>query len=327
MNMESRKSSGKRSRTLQVALAIALVAVMPQGWAQAQSMGAKQPTAAQSATAGTLDRVRARGRLVLGYYTDAQPMSYRDPSGNAAGYSVMLCQKIADDVKAQLGLQKLAVEWVPLTPTTGMQNVQQGKIDLLCGADAASLTNRAKVSFSLPVFPGGISALLRADAPRALQNVLTERPAPYRPIWRASPYSALQHKTLSVVSGTPAVGWAKDRASKLHLVGTLDQVDSYDAGVAKVANGNSDVLFGDRATLLALAARSADAGKLRVLTRHYTYEPLALALARNDDDFRLAVDRALIRFYASPKFGDAYKAVFGPVDADTVEYFRGMPPQ
>ena len=107
---------------------------------------------------------------------------------------------------------------------------------------------------SLPVFPGEISALLRADAPKALQNVLTERPAPYRPIWRASPYSALQHKTLSVV------GWAKDRASKLHLVGTLDQVDSYDAGVA---NGNSDVLFGDRATLLALATRSADAGKLR----------------------------------------------------------------
>jgi len=322
--MQNGKSSAQRSRSFQIALAIALVAVMPR--AQSQSMETMaQATAAQPASAGTLDRVRATGRLVLGYYTQTQPMSYRDPSGNAAGYSVMLCQKVADEVKAELGLPKLAVEWVPLTPATGMQTVQQGKIDLLCGADAASLKNRANVSFSLPVFPGGISALLRADAPKALQNVLEERPAPYRPIWRASPFSPIQHKTLSVVAGTSAVDWAKERASKLRIIGTHDTVDSYDTGVAKVAKGDSDVLFGDRAALLAQAKRSADASKLRVLSRHYTYEPLALALARNDDNFRLVVDRALSRFYASPKFGEAYKAVFGTPDADTIEYFRGMP--
>jgi len=324
--MECRKSSASRSRTFQLALAIALVAVTPRGWGQAQSMEPMaQARAVQPATAGTLDRVRAKGKLVLGYYTHAQPMSYRDPSGHAAGYSVMLCQKIADGVKAELGLQQFAVEWVALTPATGMQNVQQGKIDLLCGSDAASLKNRENVSFSLPIFPGGISSLLRADAPKALKNVLEARPAPYRPIWRASPFSPIQHKTLSVVAGTSAVDWGKERASKLRLVATLDTVDSYETGVAKVVNGDSDVLFGDRAVLLGLAKRSPDASKLRVLTRHYTYEPLALALARNDDDFRLVVDRALSRFYASPKFGEAYAAVFGQPDADTVEYFRGMP--
>jgi ABC-type amino acid transport substrate-binding protein len=129
----------------------------------------------------------------------------------------------------------------------------------------------------------------------------------------------------SVDAGTSAVDWAKDRVGKLKPVATLDTVDSYDAGVAKVINRDSDVLFGDRATLLALAKRSADAGKLRVLTHHYTYEPLALALARNDGSFRLVVDRALIRFYASPKFREAYAAVFGAPDTDTVEYFRGLP--
>jgi polar amino acid transport system substrate-binding protein len=155
--------------------------------------------------------------------------------------------------------------------------------------------------------------------------VLNELPEPYRPIWRASPFSPIQHKTLSVVAGTSAVEWGKERASKLHLIATLDTVDSYDTGLAKVVKGDSDVLFGDRATLLAMAKRSADARKLRVLTRHFTYEPLALALARNDDDFRLVVDRALSRFYASPKFGETYLAVFGKPDADTVEFFRGIP--
>jgi len=324
--MELRKSSGHRSGSLQAALAIALVAVTPPGWGQAQPVAtAPQAKAVQPASAGTLDRIRAQGKLVLGYYTQAQPMSYRDQSGQAAGYAVTLCQKVAYTVKTELGLQKLAVEWVPLTPATGMQMVQQGKIDLLCGSDAASLTNRTKVSFSLPIFPGGISALLRSDAPKSLQNVLNERPEPYRPIWRASPFSPIQHKTLSVVAGTSAVEWGKERASKLNLVATLDTVDSYDTGVAKVVRGDSDVLFGDRAVLLAVEKRSADARKLRVLTRHFTYEPLALAMARNDDDFRLVVDRALSRFYASPTFGETYMAVFGKPDADTVEYFRGLP--
>jgi putrescine:ornithine antiporter len=324
MNMKNGKSSEKRSRSLQIALAVALVAVVPWGWSQ--PLETVTQTATQPASIRTLDRVRAKGKLVLGYYTQAQPMSYRDPSGNAAGYSVTLCQKVAEGVKAQLGLQKLTVEWVPLTAATGMQNVQQGKIDLLCGSDAASLTNRANVAFSLPIFPGGISALLRADASKALQNVLNERPAPYKPIWRASPFSPIQHRTLSVVAGTPAVDWAKDRASKIaSLVATLDMVGSYDAGVKKVLERDSDVLFGDRAILLDLAKRSAAAGKLRVLPRHFTYQPLALALARNDDDFRLVVDRALTRLYASPQFGDTYAAVFGTPDADTVEYFRSIP--
>jgi putrescine:ornithine antiporter len=318
--------SANRSRILQAALAIALVAVAPQGWTQPQSIETLAPTVAtQPATRGTLDRVRARGKLVLGYYTDAQPMSYRAASRNAAGYAVTLCQKVANEVKAELGLQQLAVEWVPLTPATGMQSVQQGRVDLLCGADAASLANRANVSFSQPIFPGGISALLRTDASKALQNALEERPLPYKPIWRASPFSPIQHKTLSVVAGTPAVDWAKDRASKLRIIAKLDTVDSYDTGVAKVIKRDSDVLFGDRAVLLALEKRSADAGKLRVLARHYTYEPLALALARNDDDFRLVVDRALTRFYASPQFGDTYTSVFGPPDAETIEYFRALP--
>jgi ABC-type amino acid transport substrate-binding protein len=92
-----------------------------------------------------------------------------------------------------------------------------------------------------------------------------------------------------------------------------------------VAKGSSDVLFGERAPLLAQLKQHPDAGKLKVLNRHFTYEPLALAIPRNDDDFRLAVDRALAEFMVSPKFGELYVATFGTADSDTVEFFRGMP--
>ena len=59
------------------------------------------------AAAATLDRVREAGKLVLGYRADARPFSYQDASGKATGYSVALCQKVADEVKAELGLPDL----------------------------------------------------------------------------------------------------------------------------------------------------------------------------------------------------------------------------
>ena len=61
---------------------------------------------------------------------------------------------------------------------------------------------------------------------------------------------------------------------------------------------------------------------LRVIDRLFTYEPLALALPRGDDDFRLLVDRVLSRLYRSGAIRPIYTAAFGDPDADTVTFFR-----
>ncbi|HYV88904.1 MAG TPA: amino acid ABC transporter substrate-binding protein, partial [Candidatus Polarisedimenticolia bacterium] len=58
-------------------------------------LGALIQPFAQAATdaTGTLDRVRQTGKLTFGYNPDARPFSYKDESGNAAGFAVALCQK------------------------------------------------------------------------------------------------------------------------------------------------------------------------------------------------------------------------------------------
>ena len=80
-------------------------------------------------------------------------------------------------MKAELGLPELAIEWVPVTLEDRFSAVAQGKIDLLCGSATETLERRKQVSFSLPIFPSGTAALLRADAPAPLQDVLAGRPA------------------------------------------------------------------------------------------------------------------------------------------------------
>ena len=269
----------------------------------------------------TLDRIKAAGTIRLGYRADAQPFSFRDGSGAAAGYSVALCNKVVDAMKAELALATLTAEWVPVTLEDRFQAVQQGRVDLVCGAETVTLERRKDVSFSIPIFPGGIGALLRTDAQPRLREVLNERPRT-DPTWRGSAGQLLQQQTFSVVAGTTAEPWLARKLGAFKLTAKVVPVDGYDAGIQGVLDRTAHVFFGDRAILLDAAARHAQAGKLMVLDRLFTYEPVALVLARGDEDFRLAVDRALSGFYASGALNALYEQWFGAADENARNFFR-----
>src|SRR6476620_1612229 len=149
----------------------------------------------EPASAATLDRMQQTGKLTLGYHADARPFAYKDESANAAGYAVVLCKKVAEKIQSDQGLSTLTVEWVPVTVEEELQAVRDGKVDLLCGA-AETLTSRKDVDFSVPIFPGGIGALLRAGAPLGLKEVLSGRP-PSGPLWRGYPAQVLEKQIFS----------------------------------------------------------------------------------------------------------------------------------
>ena len=289
--------------------------------APAASEAQSQPMAALTPTT-TLERIKGAGKIVLGYRPDAAPMSYRDASGQPAGYSVALCNKVADALKRDLSLSSAAVEWVAVG--ANFADLEQHRVDLVCAGDEVTLANRAKASFSIPIFPGGVSALVRADAAEPLQRALEERRPAYRPLWRGTPPPTLEHRTYAALVGSTTIDELKSRIAGMRLTANVEPVDNYDAGVAAVVKGRTDVLFGDRAQLLQAVQRSAQAKDLRVLSRRYTFAALALGLARNDDEFRLAVDRALTNVYGNPQFGELYAATFGPADPDTIAFVRSV---
>jgi putrescine:ornithine antiporter len=274
------------------------------------------------ASAATLDQVKAQARIRLGYRTDARPLSFKDDSGNPAGYSVALCQEVVAAAKVELGLPALAVQWVPVTIETRFNALKQGEIDLLCGAETETLARRGEVAFSIPVFPGGIGALLRSDAPARLKEVLSGKPAVVRPYWRGTVGQILQAQTFSVVSGATSEKWLADKLKEFQLSASVAPASGYDAGVHDVLERSSSVFFGDRAILLDAVKRSGATGELVVLDRSFTYEPIALALARGDEDFRLLVDRTLSRLYRSGEAGSIYAKWCGEPDEAALAFFR-----
>ena len=308
--MERRRCEGLPITRLGIGIgALALIAAVPLA-------------RAQTSPSGTLERIRDAGRIRLGYRTDARPFSYRDESGNAAGYSIALCGRIADAVRTELRLPGLTTEWTPVTAPNRFRAVQQGTIDVLCGADTVTLDRRGQVAFSIPIFPGGIGVLLRSDAPVRLRDVLSGRGQAFHPIWRASASQVLEARAFSAVSGTTAEKWLTGRINELQVVTTVSPVSSYDAGIEAVLARRVDALFGERAVLLDAARRDGATRDLVVLDRLFTYEPLALAIGLHDERFRLLVDGTLTRFYASGGMGNLYAKWFGEPDQSAVTFFR-----
>lgn len=318
--MQARRSDG--AHWLKVAAAVAAMTLLAMA-----SMGHAQKPAtpdapATAASAGVLDRLAAGAPLRVGYRTDARPFSYDNESRVRTGYSVELCGHVVDALSQEVGSRELTVEWIPVTADDRFAALKRRQIDLLCGAETVTLTRRAEASFSMPIFPGGVGALVRADTPARLREVLSGRGQTFRPVWRASATQALQSRFVSAVAGTTAERWLLERIGDLHLVANVSRLHGYDAAVQALLERRTDVLFGERAILLDAAKRHRSPGELIVIDRLFTYEPLALAFGRGDEALRLIVDRTLSRLQASGELARVYATWFAEPDESTLTFFR-----
>jgi polar amino acid transport system substrate-binding protein len=261
--------------------------------------------------AGTLDRIKSSGTVTLGYGAEARPFSFQDSGGKPQGYGVELCGRVAEILKADQGLPALKPAFVPVTRTDRLSAVADGKVDLLCDAVVPTPASRQQVSYSIPVFTTGISAIVRKAATARLNEILSGRP----------PTTSRPH-TFSYVAGTRVEQAVIERLRVQQRDIRPLPVKDFADGVDAVSAERADAFFGDRVMLLDTAKRGARASELLVVERYFTHETLALALARGDEDFRLAVDRALSRVFRAEEFRGLYARWFGEPSDETLSLFR-----
>jgi polar amino acid transport system substrate-binding protein len=273
-------------------------------------------------SAQTLERIKSSGTFNIGFVPDQPPFSSKAETGQPTGYSIELCQKVADAAKDKPGLSGLKVKYTPTTIKAGLDMVANGEVDILCGAVTDTLQRREQVSFSIPVFNGGIGALVRKDAPPDLLRVLKGEVAHTGPIWRSTINRGLSQHTYAVDTGTTTEQWVRDKIATLGVIATVVDVDNHEKGVQMVADGKADAYFADRVILEDYFNREKGDHQLMVLERYFNYEPIALAVARTDEDFRLLVDTTLSGLYYSDDFVGLYTRFFGKPSDVTQMLFK-----
>lgn len=275
-----------------------------------------------NASSSTLERVRGSNSFTLGFMPDMAPFSSQK-SDQVSGYGIELCRKVAARVKSELGLSELQVRYQALNDAEGIAAVRSGMVDLLCTPTLETLEARKSVSFSLPIYTAGLAALVREDAPPMLINVLNGKVAHTGPTWRATINRGLANHTYVVTQGGATEAWVRKQQSKLGVVATLVTVASQEEGVRLVAEGKADAFFSERILLKNYLAQNKGAGApMIVLERIYEFAPVAMALQRGDEDFRLLVDTALSEAYRSGELEKIYSQYLGEPSATVKMLFK-----
>ena len=273
------------------------------------------------ADANTLDRVRTSHTFTLGYLPDLAPFSVQ-AGDKASGYAIELCQKIADSVKVELGLPDLQVRYQPVSLDDAMTAVSTGKIDILCTPSPPTLARRKQVSYSVPIYTAGLSVVVRQEAPEALINVLNGKVARTGPTWRATVNHGLSDQTYATTAGGITETWIRQQMRLLGVVANLVTVKNTEAGVNLVAEGKADAFFAERIMLSNLLATHPSAAKLVLLDRVFEYSPTAMALDRDDENFRLLVDTALSEMYRSGEIEQACNTYLGGISDMAKKLFK-----
>lgn len=246
---------------------------------------------AQSAES-TLSRIAETGTFRIGFVPDAAPMSFLDKNGVAVGYSIDLCKHIATAVRQQLGLEELDIVYEPLPTMRGrIAAIESGAVDIECGATTVTLSRRERVDFTLMTFiTGGALISRKADPVRTVEGMAGKR--------------------IAVINETTTEANLRAYLDSNEFESDLREVGTREEGLAALANESADAFASDHAMLVGLAYLSGR-NDYAITADIFSFEPYALMVARGDDDFRLAADRALASLYRSGRIRRIYHNWFG----------------
>src|SRR3978361_212325 len=97
---------------------------------------------------GTLKKIKETGTITIGYRDSSIPFSYLDDNQKPIGFAIDICLRIVDAVKNELKLDKLAVEFNPLTSSARIPLLANGTIDLECGSTTNNADRLKQVAFT-----------------------------------------------------------------------------------------------------------------------------------------------------------------------------------
>jgi|CXWK01.1.fsa_nt_gi glutamate/aspartate transport system substrate-binding protein len=252
---------------------------------------------------GTLKKVKESGTLTLGIRETSIPFSYLDEKQNAIGYSIDLCAKIVEAVKAELKMPNLTVRQIPVVSQTRVPLVANGTVDLECGSTTNTLTRQKQVEFSHVTFIGGTRLLVKVKSGVKEVEDLKGRP-------------------ISVSQGTTNERVIKGLSDKLDLGIKVLNVKDHGEGFLSLESGRVEANVSDDIQLMGLRSRARNPKDYAVVGRHLSYEPFGLMFRRNDADFKLVVNRTLSGLMRSGEIEAIYAKWFDPLGAPLSDTMR-----
>ena len=233
-------------------------------------LGAAMGVAATSASAGTLDDVKAKGFIQCGVSQGLPGFSNPDAQGNWTGLDVDICRAVAAAVFGDAS----KVKYSPLNAKERFTALQSGEIDILSRNTTMTSSRDAGMGLKFPGFItyyDGIGFLVN--------NKLGVKSA-----------KELDGATICIQAGTTTELNVSDYFRGNGLKYTPITFDTSDESAKSLESGRCDVLTSDKSQLFAQRSKLASPKDYVVLPETISKEPLG-PVVRNGDDEWLAIVR------------------------------------
>ncbi|MEM9047895.1 MAG: amino acid ABC transporter substrate-binding protein [Pseudomonadota bacterium] len=254
--------------------------------------------ASTAAADGVVERLRETGEIRMGVRRDAAPMSSVNADGGADGYTIRVCLSVADELEKQLGIDRLKPMLSAVDTANRFAALQEGRIDLLCGAATVTLARREQVAFSIPTFVDGASVLLPKAAPET--------------------FDALAGKRIGVRSQTTTEAALRNTLTRQGMDAEVVPIKDHRDALGALEAGEIDAYFADQTILVGIVDQSDDPTAFKIATETLTVEKHALAMPLGDEAFRLEVDRAISTLYRSGRMAEIFRDMFAGATPSTL---------
>lgn len=241
--------------------------------------------------APVLDRLRLGSPLVIAHRESSVPFSYLDADKKPVGYALELCLRLAEAVRKELQLKTLPVAFKQVTPANRIAAIERHEADLECGSTTNNAERRQMVAFTVPHYITGARYMVRVDSKfEELPNFEGRR-------------------LVSTKGTTPLKAIEQANRERLLRINVLEAPDHARA-VEMVEKGEADGFAMDDVLLFGLIAGRPDPGKLKVVGKLLTIEPLAIMLPKDDPAFKHIVDEEMKRLIRTREAHALYEKWF-----------------
>ena len=249
------------------------------------------PAGAADSPIDTMARIKETRTITLGVREAAPPFSFVNEQKQGQGYSVELCLAAVEEIKRELKLPELKVNYVVVSGADRIPKLQKGEIDLECGSTTNTKARQEQVDFSYTIFVAGMRVLL----PNGTKVETTKD---------------LDGMTIALSKGTTSEKLFNQLNNSGEAKMKLVQFPNNNEAFKALREGKARAFAQDDALLLGLASREKALDSLSLGGMAFSVEPYGIMMRKGDVKLVTTVDRALSRVYSSGEIDQLYAKWF-----------------
>lgn len=256
----------------------------------AAGVGASATAEVSTRTTDTLEQFKSTGVVNLGV-RDSSGLGYALGDGKYVGFHTEMAERIVSDIKKELNLPHLRINYVPITSRNRIPLLQNGTYDFECGSTTNSEARQRDVDFAYTTYVEEVRIATKSSS--GIKSL-----------------ADLNGKSVVTTAGTTSVQTLRRdaRAQNLNFREVMgkDHADSF----LMLESGLADAFIMDGSILAANISKSKAPKDFVMLNEVLSVEPIACMLPKGDVKLKEKINTSIKRQIADGSLAKLYDRWF-----------------